>query len=134
MAVKLSERTKSCRARKWIFNILHFFALFGPFLYFIPYCFVVGDVTSKVVVAFAVIAALILAGIALIMDVKHRAGLHKSAFWGLIAACAYVLESVTPFVMVMAVVSIVDELVFVKLKDHYAAAQQMNLEIDRRNP
>lgn len=133
MAVKLSERTKTCRTRKWIFTILHYLALFGPFLYFIPYCFVTGDVVSKIAIGLVAVVAIILSAGALVMDVKHRAGLHKSAFWALIAGCAFVLESVTPFVLIMAAVSVVDELVFVRVKDHYAAAQLTNTEIDRRS-
>lgn len=133
MATKLSERTKTCRARKWIYTILHYLALFGPFLYWIPYCFVVGDMVSKIAIGLVAVVAIILSAGALVMDIKHRAGLHKSAFWALIAGCAFVLENLTPFVIIMAAVSIVDELWFVRAKDHYAAAQLTNTEIDRRN-
>lgn len=129
---KPSERTLSCGRRKWIFTILHYLALFGPFLYFIPYCFVTGEIASKMVIGLVAVVAIILAGVSVIMDVKHRAGLHKSAFWALIAGCTYVLESVTPFVILMAAISIVDELVFVRAKDYYASAQLANREIDRR--
>lgn len=133
MATKLSDRTKACRRNKWIYTILHYLALFGPFLYFIPYCFVVGDMVSKIAIGLVAVVAIILSAGALIMDIKHRAGLHKSAFWALIAGCAFVLESVAPFVIIMAGVSIIDELWFVRAKDYYASAQLANREIDRRN-
>lgn len=128
-----SERTNQCFIAKVIFTILHFLALFGPFLYFIPYCFATSGVGTQIGIGFAMVVAIILCVIALLIDQKHRQGLHKSSFWVLTAAVAYALESVTPFVFLMAGVSLIDELLFVRLKDHYSTALLANKEIDRRN-
>jgi hypothetical protein len=71
---------------------------------------------------------------AFIIDVKHRNGLNKTAFWILILGVIYVLNSVniTIFVCIMAIISIIDEIVFIKLRDLFMAKLNANKEIDRR--
>lgn len=127
-----SERTKQCGRRKILFTILHFLALFGPFLYFIPFGFATAAIASKICLGLAVVVALILGAMALITDLKHRGGLHKSMMWVLIGGLLFCLDSVAPFIGIMAGVSILDELVLVRCKDHYASAELANKEIDRR--
>lgn len=132
--VKPSKRTQHCRKMYWIFNLAHFLALFGPFAYYIPYCFIKGETTEKIAVGLSVLTAIILLVMAFIIDVKHRNGLNKTAFWILILGVIYVLNSVniTILVCIMAVISIIDELVFIKLRDLFAAKLNANKEIDRR--
>lgn len=132
--VKPSKRTQHCRKMYWIFNLAHFLALFGPFAYYIPYCFIKGETTEKIAVSLSLLTSLVLLVIAFIVDVKNRAGLSKTALWILILGVIYVLNSVniTIFVCIMAIISIIDELVFIKLRDNYMAKLNSNKEIDRR--
>lgn len=132
--VKPSKRTQHCRKMYWIFNLAHFLALFGPFAYYIPYCFITGESTEKIAVSFSMLTSIILLVMAFIIDVKHRNGLNKTAFWILILGVIYVLNNVniTIFVCIMAIISIIDELVFIKLRDNYMAKLNSNKEIDRR--
>jgi uncharacterized membrane protein YhaH (DUF805 family) len=132
--VKPSKRTQHCRKMYWIFNLAHFLALFGPFAYYIPYCFIKGENTEKIAVGLSVLTSIILLVMAFIIDVKHRNGLNKTAFWILILGVIYVLNSVniTILVCIMAVISIIDELVFIKLRDLFMAKLNANKEIDRR--
>lgn len=82
--------------------------------------------------SFSVVTSLILGIISVLADVKHRAGLHRSILWGLIAGVLFCLSEVKTFIYIMAITSIIDELVFVKLKDYYKTAEISNKEMDRR--
>lgn len=127
-----SERTKQCKRRRIIFSILHFLCLFGPFIYFIPYGYITGEMGDKVIMSFSVVTSLILALISAITDIKHRAGLHRVILWGLIIGVLFCLQQVKTFIYIMALTSIVDEIIFVRLKDYYKAAEIANKEMDRR--
>lgn len=132
MKVKASKRTRQCRRMTWIFNILHFLCLFGPLLYFIPYGYATGDTVSKVAMSFTVIVSVILAAMSFMVSVTARAGLHRTIMWTLIAGVLFALTEVQTFIWIMAITSILDELVFTKIRDYYKHALLSNKEIDRR--
>ena len=131
--MELSERTKDCRKRKWIYTLLHFLCLFGPLLYFIPYAFITGETVQKIAISFTVIVSIILCIISIVISSIHRAGIHRTIVWLLIAGVLFCLTEIKTFIWVMCITSILDELVFVKLKDKYAELTRTNKEIDRRN-
>jgi hypothetical protein len=108
--------------------------LFGPFLYFIPYGYATGVVAEKISMSFTVIISIILAAISFIADVKHRAGIHRTIVWSLIAGVLFCLKDVEVFIWIMAICSLADEMIFVRLKDYYATALVASKEIDRRIP
>ena len=130
--MKNSKRTKFCRLMKFIFGFLHFLCLLGPFLYFIPHALIVGEVASKITLTLSCVVSMILAATSLVIDQTHRAGLYRSITWILIAGILFCLASVREFIFIMAIASVLDELVFVKIKNHYSAALISNKEIDRR--
>lgn len=130
--MKASDRTKQCRNRKNIFGFIHFLCLFGPLLYFIPYGYITGETVSKIGMSFAVIVSIMLAAISMLVSVTHKAGLHRCILWVLIAGVLICLTEVKVFIWIMCITSIIDELVFVRLKDYYKAALISNKEIDRR--
>lgn len=128
----MSERTKQCRFLKNLFGLLHFLCLFGPLLYFVPYGYVTGETVQKVALSMTVIVSVVLAVISLIVSVTAKAGLHRCVMWFLIAGVLFCLKEVQVFIWIMCVTSILDELIFVKLRDYYKAALISNKEIDRR--
>ena len=132
MAKYISERTKQCRILNLVFGLLHFLCLFGPLLYFIPYGYITGETVEKIGMSFTVITALILSMISILVSATHRAGLHRCIMWVLIAGVLFCLKEVQVFIWIMAITSILDELIFTKIKDHYKAALISNKEIDRR--
>ena len=132
MAKKISDRTKQCRNLKNLFGFLHFLCLFGPLLYFVPYGFITGETVSKIAMGMTVATSIVLAIITIVVDVTHKAGLHRTIMWVLIAGCLFCLTEIKAFIWIMAITSIVDELIFVRLKNHYKAALISNKEIDRR--
>lgn len=126
-----SERTKKAKGLKLLFGALHFLCLLGPFLYFIPYAFVTGEMVSKLAISFSVTIALIIALISLIVEAKNKAGLHRSILWILVIGLLFCLDSIKPFIWIIGGLSLADELVFSKLRDHYATVHATNKEIDR---
>lgn len=48
------------------------------------------------------------------------------------AGVLFALEEVKVFIWIMCITSVLDELVFVKMKDYYKACLISNREIDRR--
>lgn len=127
-----SERTKQCKRLSVFFLIFHILCLFGPLLYFIPYAYIVGEVGRKLALSLFLIVALCLSVVALISDAKTRGGLAKSIMWILVIGISICLQEVKVFVYIMAIVSIIDELVIVKLRAKYKDAYAANREIDRR--
>lgn len=132
MAKYVSDRTKQCRTLKNVFGVLHFLCLFGPLLYFIPYGYVTGETVEKIGMSFTIIASVILAVISILVSVTARAGLHRCIMWILISGVLFTLKEIQVFIWIMAVTSILDELIFTKVRDHYKAALISNKEIDRR--
>lgn len=128
----VSERTKQCRTLKNIFSILHFLALFGPLLYFIPYGYITGETVEKIGMSFTVIVSVILAVISILVSVTARAGLHRCIMWILIAGVLFCLQEIQIFIWIMCITSVLDELIFTKVRDHYKTALISNKEIDRR--
>ena len=128
----ISKRTLQCKNRKNFFTFLHLLCLFGPLLYFIPYGYITGDITQKITLSLTIVVSIILAFISMLVGLKERAGLHRTILWFLIAGILFCLQSVKTFIWIMCITSILDELVFVKVKDHYKAALISNKEIDRR--
>lgn len=133
MAKYVSDRTKQCKILTTIFGVLHFLCLFGPLLYFVPYGYATGAVVEKIAMSFTVIASVILALISVLVSATARAGLHRCIMWILITGVLFTLQEIQAFIWIMAVTSILDELVFTKVRDHYKAALISNREIDRRH-
>lgn len=125
-----NKRTKKSRILSIIFGILHLLCLIGPFCYFLPVAFITGAMVSKITLGFTMVTSMILAAISFIVDVKHRAGLHRSCVWLLIVGILFCLSSIKPFIWIMAGATLLDELVFVNLHDHYSKVAAMNKEID----
>ena len=132
MKIQMSDRTKKLKVLKIIFSLLHFIAIFGPFLYFIPYAFITGETTEKLGLSITLVVSIVMAIISLIISESHRQGLYKTIMWVMIIGVLICLKKIETFIFVMAALSILDELVFVKLYDYFKTTYRTNREIDRR--
>lgn len=132
MKIAKSRRTKQCAALKNVFTALHFICLFGPLAWYVPYGYATGTPVEKIGMSSTVIVAIVLAAISTIVGATSKAGLHRCMLWILITGVLITLSEIETFIYIMALTSILDELVFCKLKDHYKAAYVANREIDRR--
>ena len=82
--------------------------------------------------SFSIIFSIVLAVISVVVDVRTRAGLQKTMLWGLILGVMVCLEQAKDFIIIMAIVSIIDELIITHIQEHYANVYKTNKEIDRR--
>lgn len=127
-----SEYTKSCYRKKHLFQFIHFLILFGPFLYFIPYAYIIGETADKIILSFSVVVCLILTFISFIIDVSHRSSLHKSIFWLALIGILFCLNEIRVFIYIMAFCAIIDELIITRMIEYYRAAGIANKQIDKR--
>lgn len=128
----MTERTKQCKKLHIIFTIIHFICMFGPLLYFIPYAYIIGGTGYKIGLSLFILVALCLSVFTIIADAKTRGGLAKTILWTIIMGVCLCLTEVKTFIYIMAIVSILDELVITKLSVKYKDAYAANKEIDRR--
>lgn len=128
-----SKRTKQLKTLDIIFTIFHILCLIGPFLYFIPAAFAAGTMVSKIVLSLATVTSIILAAISFFISVNHRHGLHRSILWLLILGVTTCFTAIKPFICIMAAVALVDELVFVPIRDNARSKARINKEIDQRS-
>ena len=126
------KRTKKIRLITVILGFLHFILAFGILAYFGISAFVTAEVTSKVVLGLSTGISLILGLISLILDTKHKAGIHRSIMWMLIIGVIHCLESIAPFIWTMAIASILDECIITPAYEHYKTALLANREMDKR--
>lgn len=126
-----SDRTKQARVLQIIFFTIHILCLIGPFVYYLPAAFILGEVVQKISLGLTVILAIVLAAISFIVDVTHRAGLHRTILWLLIIGIMTCLARVQTFIWIMAITSILDELIFSRLANKYKTIKNTNKEIDK---
>lgn len=127
-----SKRTKHCRNLKILFTIFNFLCMFGPCIVFVVIGYKQGETAEKLTLSMTIVLAIVLAVLGLILDVKHRGSLHKSILWILVLGIMSCLEEVKNFIYVLAIVSLVQELLISRLKDRYSELTRTNKEIDRR--
>ena len=114
-------------------SVLHIVLLVAPFLYFLPFSLYIGDKVEKITLAMSSLTAAILVVISIILDVTHRASLHKTALWLVIGGIATCIGSIsTIFIWIMAAISIADELVIMPIRNKYRLLLISNKEIDKR--
>lgn len=127
------KRTKSCRRKKIVFGFFHFLALFAPFVYFIPQVYICGTVVNKATFTLAAASGLIIGLLGLFLEATHKAGFQKSMACCIMLGLAFYLPAVQPLLIGYSICSILDELIFIRLYEHYAELLRTNKEIDRRN-
>ena len=129
----MTKRTKQCRNLRDLFTVLHLVCLFGPFVYYIPTAFINGQPGEKLALSLTMVVALILGAFTLLAEAATKGGLAKSIMWTLILGVCICMPKVEVFVYIMSIISIIDEIVIVKLRDKYKTAFLANKEIDRRD-
>ena len=129
----MSNRTEKLKKLKNLFTLLHLLCVIGPFIYFIPYAFITGEMISKLSVSLTTILCLVLGAISLIVDEVHRKGLHKTILWLMLLSIALALSNeVKTFIIVMSCVSIVDEMILQPIQASCKRKYLVNKEMDIR--
>lgn len=119
--------TKTYKIKKIIFSILSFLSIFVPLLVFIIIGYAQGAVVSKVVLSITSVFAIVLALGSLLMKLHLRSPVFIVLI-GLWSA----LNNLLPFIIVISITTILDELIFTPLKKKYKNLYTINKEIDKR--
>lgn len=101
-------------------------------MYFVPYGFILGEPVQKICMSFTLIASVVLVAISALVGATAKAGIHRTILWLILIGLMFTLTKVEVLIYIMACTSILDELVFCRLKDKYKDAYAANKEIDRR--
>ena len=131
-----SERTNKLKRKKRLVSLLHFLCMFGPLIYFVSSAYLSGTTTTvdKVTLTLSMVVGAVLAIISLMLDIKYKAGLHKTILYVVLLALVAVLtEQVKTIIVILAITGIIDELVLSPLHNRFVRLCEINVEIDRRS-
>ena len=133
MKKQRSKITKHYQTSHIICCILHFLCIFGPVLYYIPEAFkCASNTVEKSCLSLSLVIALVFTLMMVFCDLKYRAGIVKSIMWITILGITLCLPAIKTMIIAMAVISIIDEIFIVRLKDSTKAKLIANKEIDKR--
>lgn len=125
-----SAFTKSCRRKLWFFRILDFICLATPLLIYIG--FALSNDTVKVGYKVAVISTLLIALILTLFNIIAQKKLRCPIWIVLIGLFVAIKEWLLPLVIILAVASVLDDLVFTPLIHYYYTKTVASKTIDER--
>lgn len=128
----MSKRTKHCKSMKILFSLLHLICLFLPLIISIPQAFAMAQGAKQVGLTFSLISALCIGLISIFVDAKYKSGFQKSILWVILIGLAITLNEIKTLLMWIAILSIIDELLVIRLRDLYKTKFVTNKEIDLR--
>lgn len=125
-----NKRTNTLKKRKLFLQLIHFLCLFGPLLYYIPLGYIEGELTQKISMSFSITIIIILAITAMVSQMKHKTGLHKTILWVMILSITLCLsvDRVKTFIWIMSIASILDELIITRVLERTKVALIANKE------
>lgn len=127
-----STFTKASRRKLWICRILDFIILFLPVVIYVFIALCSGGVTTagKVCVAGSVLIAFLLA----LFNALAQKRLRCPIWIILIGLYIAIREWLLPLIIILAIVTVLDDLVLTPLISHYKAELEANKAIDKRMP
>lgn len=123
----MSQQTKKYKTLSIIFTCLSILSLLGPLTFYFIQGFVVAEVAYKFVLSMSLILCIFLTVISLLAKFHLRCPLFI-----LLLGLFFVLDSVIPLLICLAVATILDELCFSPLAKHFRSKYSINKEIDKR--
>ena len=127
---EISERYKHVKkCHTWYF-ILHLACILGPVLGFAIYGLANSPTDEKVIFSLTTTVAIIMALITLVFqDVGAKARMQKTITWILVIGIIYMLNDLKPFIWIMAITSVLDEIIFAPSYVRYGELVRTNKEI-----
>lgn len=127
-----SKYTKASRTKLWIFRVLDWICLFAPVIIymFIALC------SNEVIIAgkMALVGMTLIAAILSIINIIAQKRLRCPIWIILIGLYIAMQKYLLPLVIILAVTSILDDLVFTPLISYYRSQLISNKAIDKRFP
>lgn len=119
--------TKSYKCKMIITGILSFLCAFGPLLVFTIMGLVQGEGKEKIVLAMTMVGAIVIALIAAMKKIHLR-----STTFILMIGLWIALDRLLPFIITIAICTIVDELILTPLFHRFKEDYHTNKQIDKR--
>lgn len=124
-----SKFTKECRFKLWFFRILDWVCLAAPLIVYVIMALAGGAVVAaKVAVVSTVMVALILTAFNILAQKKLRCPIWIILIGLFVAIKQYLL----PLIIILAITSVLDDLVFTPLISYYKTKLISNKAIDER--
>ena len=125
-----SKFTRECRFKLWFFRILDWICLFMPLIIYIGIALSSGEaiVAQKVAVVSTTMVALILS----IFNILSQKRLRCPIWIILIGLFVAVRDYLMPLIIILAITSVLDDLVFTPLISYYKTKLVANKAIDER--
>jgi len=125
-----SEFTKSCRRKLWLFRILDWLCLITPILIYIVIA--LSNDGIKVGYKVTLMSMLIIAIILCVVNVLTQKRLRCPIWIILIGLYVAIRDYLMPLIIILAVVSVLDDLVFTPLIHYYYTKTVASKTIDQR--
>lgn len=125
-----SEFTKSCRRKLWLFRILDWLCLITPILIYVVIA--LSNDGIKVGYKVTLMSMLIIAIILCVVNVLAQKRLRCPIWIILIGLYVAMRDYLMPLIIILAVVSILDDLVFTPLIHYYYTKTVASKTIDQR--
>ena len=119
--------TAQYKKLSFIYALLSALCLFGPITFYFIRAFVFGDATQKLTLGIVFTIALILFLVNIVMKSHLR-----SVVWVLLLGVFSVFSHYIAIVIVFAITTFLEELIFSPLHRYYKSKARINKEIDRR--
>lgn len=130
---KMSSTTSKYLAGKRILSIIHFMLLIGPLAYFLIKGFIYGETVQKVTIGLTSFCIVLLYGLTLLIQETKRAGIRRSILWVTLLGLCLILTEVKIPIAVIAMCSLLDELVIQPSLNKVRELFTINKEFDKRN-
>lgn len=119
--------TAKYKKKALLFFLLSIACLFGPIMIYFFRAFIVGDTAQKLTLGVTFTVALIMGAVNIIMKSHLR-----SVVWVLLIGVSCVLRNYMSIIIVFAVTTFLEELIFHPLFRYYRDKAKINAEIDKR--
>lgn len=125
-----SEQTKICRLKLWLYRILDWLCLFTPVAVYIVIALADGGVSTPAKVG--VVGTVVIAGILTLFNVLAQKRLRCPIWIILIGLFIAIDRLLLPLIIILAITSVLDDLVFTPLIAYYKTKLISNKAIDER--
>ena len=119
--------TKTCKCKMIITGILSFLCSFGPLIVFTVMGLIEGEGKEKIVLAMTMVGAIMIALIAAMKKIHLR-----STTFILMIGLWIALDRLLPFILTIAICTIIDELILTPLYKRFKEDYHTNKQIDKR--
>ena len=124
-----SLTTKKYKRLAFIMGLVSVLLLICPIGYYTTMAFIAGTVVEKVSLGALATLAVIMVAINSLLKLHLR-----SPLWIMLVGVYLVLDYILPLILIIAITTIADELIFIPLRKRFKNKALINGEIDKRLP